>query len=87
MSAASALSDRFCAHSSGAFAAAGPSPAALSPQPLLSCATESAGAASDADVAPPYQSKGCNGGYQEEAWRFLQTHGVATMSADQARKA
>jgi hypothetical protein len=86
VSAASTLSDRFCVHAASAFAAAGPSPAALSPQPLLSCATAAAADADDAaDNVQPYQSEGCNGGFQDEAWRFLQSHGVAAMSADQAR--
>ena len=86
MSAASALSDRFCVHAVTAFAAAGPSPAALSPQPLLSCATAAAAGSGDDSGAAPYESEGCNGGFQDEAWRFLEHHGVATMSADQVRR-
>jgi hypothetical protein len=85
VSAASTLSDRFCIHRSAQFEAAGPSPAALSPQPLLSCATAAAATAGNHDDSATYESEGCNGGFQDEAWRFLQAHGVAAMSADQAR--
>ena len=77
MSAASTVSDRFCVHANKEFGAAGATPLALSPQPLVSCASRA--------VSDTFQSAGCNGGFQEEAWRFLQDSGTAEMSADQAR--
>jgi len=44
----------------------------------VSCASTS-----NADVADAYASQGCNGGYQEEAWRFLTANGTSSMSASQ----
>jgi hypothetical protein len=80
VSAAGTLADRYCVHAHKQFGFIGAAPLALSPQPLLSCAST---AVVD---ATPYDSMGCNGGYQAEAWRFLQATGTADMSADQARK-
>jgi hypothetical protein len=83
VSAAGTLADRYCVHAHKEFGYEGVAPLALSPQTLLSCASASVGAPSAA--AAPYESEGCNGGYQAEAWRFLTESGTAYMSADQAR--
>jgi hypothetical protein len=89
VSAAGTLADRYCVHAHKEFGYEGVAPLALSPQPLLSCASASVGApsasAAAAAAAAPYESEGCNGGYQAEAWRFLTESGTAYMSADQAR--
>jgi hypothetical protein len=79
VSAAGTLADRYCVHAHKQFGYMGAASVALSPQPLLSCASTAVG------DATPYESMGCNGGYQAEAWRFLQAVGTADMSADQAR--
>ena len=78
MSAAGTLSDRFCVHAQREFGFAGEAPMALSPQPLVSCASRA--------VSDTFQSAGCNGGFQEEAWRFMESSGTAEMSADQVRR-
>ena len=78
VSAASMLSDRYCIHS-GQFSAGGHAQVMLSPQHLVSCASMS-------NSAPvlPYESMGCNGGYQADAFRFLSENGTATMVAEHA---
>jgi hypothetical protein len=82
VSAAGTLADRYCVHAHKQFGYEGVAPLALSPQPLLSCASAAVGAPAPAAA---YESEGCNGGYQAEAWRFLTETGTAYMSADQAR--
>ena len=72
------LSDRYCIHG-GQFAAGGRSQVMLSPQHLVSCAS-----VSNSQPAMPYESMGCNGGYQADAFRFLTENGTATMVAQHA---